>query len=383
MLTSRERVIKAYNFEPTDRVPRDLWKLYGVLKLRNDEYEKMLDRFDFDFVRAAHKPVGATNTKGVYCEVGEWTDVWGCTHVVGERGVCGEVKNPPFEDWSGLDKYKPPYELIEEGDWSGVNRQCGETDKFVIHGCDVNPFERLQYLRGSENVYMDLAYGTKEIHKLLEMIHDYNCKEISKCVKTDVDCLQFVDDWGSQSSLLIQPAMWREVFKPLYKEYCDILHGAGKYILFHSDGFIEPIYPDLIELGVHAVNSQLFCMGTTRRGIRWQDCLLWRDGPPASPALRHDRRNSEGGPPRQQCSEAQHKRRRHCPMLLGPERSVGEHRGRLRRMGEVLHPSRSVQGLKNIEHINDLENESRTIGIRRRGQGARLRSAAGHESEKE
>jgi uroporphyrinogen decarboxylase len=69
-----------------------------------------------------------------------------------------------------------------------------------------------------------------------------------------------MDDWGTQISLLISPAAWRKHFKPLYKEYCDIIHKAGKFVFFHSDGFTEAIYDDLIEIGVDAYNSQLFCM---------------------------------------------------------------------------------------------------------------------------
>ena len=69
-----------------------------------------------------------------------------------------------------------------------------------------------------------------------------------------------MDDWGSQKTLLISPEMWRQYYKPLYKDYCDLILKSGKKIFFHSDGHIESIFPDLIELGVTAVNSQLFCM---------------------------------------------------------------------------------------------------------------------------
>jgi hypothetical protein len=46
----------------------------------------------------------------------------------------------------------------------------------------------------------------------------------------------------------------------MYKEYCDIIHAAGKFVFFHSDGHTEAIYEDLVEIGVDAFNSQLFCM---------------------------------------------------------------------------------------------------------------------------
>lgn len=85
-------------------------------------------------------------------------------------------------------------------------------------------------------------------------------EEVEYWCKTEVDAVHFMDDWGSKTSLLINPAIWREVFKPKYKDYCDLIHSYGKYTFFHTDGFIEPIIGDLIEVGVDALNSQLFVM---------------------------------------------------------------------------------------------------------------------------
>jgi len=69
-----------------------------------------------------------------------------------------------------------------------------------------------------------------------------------------------MDDWGTQRSLIISPEMWRKLFKPLYAEYVSILHSRGKYAFFHTDGNVESIFGDFIEIGFDAVNSQLFCM---------------------------------------------------------------------------------------------------------------------------
>jgi uroporphyrinogen-III decarboxylase len=76
----------------------------------------------------------------------------------------------------------------------------------------------------------------------------------------NVDGILFMDDWGTNNSLLINPRTWRELFKPLYKDYVQMIHAAGKFAFFHSDGHIQAIYPDLVEIGVDAVNSQLFTM---------------------------------------------------------------------------------------------------------------------------
>ena len=64
-----------------------------------------------------------------------------------------------------------------------------------------------------------------------------------------------------RSSLLIDPAIWRRVFKPLYRDYINIAHACGKKVFMHSDGYTLQIIPDLIELGLDAFNTQIFCIG--------------------------------------------------------------------------------------------------------------------------
>ncbi|NLD43239.1 MAG: methyltransferase, partial [Chloroflexi bacterium] len=79
-----------------------------------------------------------------------------------------------------------------------------------------------------------------------------------------------MDDWGSKASLLISPAMWVEVFKPLYRDYCDLAHAHGKFVFMHSDGYILPLYEHLIEIGVDAINSQLFTMPLEEIAARYK-----------------------------------------------------------------------------------------------------------------
>ena len=87
---------------------------------------------------------------------------------------------------------------------------------------------------------------------------------------TDVDAVSFMDDWGSRQSLLVSPAMWVEYFKPLYRDYCDIAKAHGKFVFMHSDGYIMDIYEHLVEIGVDAINSQLFTMPIEEIGERFK-----------------------------------------------------------------------------------------------------------------
>ena len=47
----------------------------------------------------------------------------------------------------------------------------------------------------------------------------------------------------------------------MYRDYIEIAHSNGKKIFMHSDGNILRILPKLIDLGLDAINSQIFCMG--------------------------------------------------------------------------------------------------------------------------
>jgi uroporphyrinogen-III decarboxylase len=136
--------------------------------------------------------------------------------------------------------------------------------------CCPRPFERLQFLRGTENVMMDMATNTNELFVLLDKIHRFYLREVELWAGTEVDGIMFMDDWGSQQALLIHPSLWRDRFKPLYKQYIGIIHAAGKKAFMHSDGWITDIIPDLIELGLDALNAQVFCMDLEELGSRFK-----------------------------------------------------------------------------------------------------------------
>jgi len=195
--------------------------------------------------------------------MGKRMDIWGCGWEALEDGVCGEVKHSPLADWGCLDRYSPPWEVLNNTDFTKINEFCASTDLFVCPMWEPfmpNIFERMQFLRGSENLFMDLAYGDERVYRLRDMLQEYYMNQMEKWVNTDIDAIHIADDWGTQKSLLISPDMWREYYKPVYKQYCDIARKHGKYVIMHSDGFVEPIIPDLIEIGVNALNLQIFCM---------------------------------------------------------------------------------------------------------------------------
>lgn len=268
-MNSRERVRRALTFNSPDRIPRDLW----ILPVALDKYEKEVntiqEKFPSDIGMAEYNPPLEEYTRGDSYRIGTYVDEWGCRFENIQEGMYGEVKEPLVKDWSSLSKVEPPYGLLGKG-MEEVDRSCRKSDKFMLGRACPRPFERMQFLRGTSNLLMDIMDQPPEFFELQKIVHEYYLKELEVWVDTEVDALMFMDDWGSQKSLLINPDLWRKLFKPLYKDYSDLIHRAGKFAFMHSDGHIFDIYEDLIEIGVDAVNSQLFCMNIEEIGKRFK-----------------------------------------------------------------------------------------------------------------
>lgn len=264
MMTSRELVYATLEHNSPERVPREMWLLPWAETHYPEAVERIRREFPSDFTGVRVDYERLPETKGDPYTKGVYVDQWGCEFENIHEGVIGEVKNPLIpaedEDWDGVDKIHIPYELLDF-DINQVNAECAKTDKFISCGCCPRPFEQLQFIRGTENFYMDLMDPPPKMLEFMNKMHEYYCELMLKWAKTDVDCLNYMDDWGSQKSLLINPELWCKYFKPMYKDYIDIAHSHGKKIFMHSDGFTLDIYPHLIELGLDAINSQIFCIG--------------------------------------------------------------------------------------------------------------------------
>jgi len=275
-MTGRDRVKATLTFKRPDRAPRDLWAVPYVILFRENELKSILSKFPMDIDLSEISLNFTKEQLMLASKKGHYIDDWGSVWYVGEPGVWGEVKKPMLESWLALKKFRPPYYLIENRDFSIINKQCAESSKFMLSHITARPFERLQFLRGTENLFLDIASNSSEFHKLLRIIHEFYLKDIESWCKTDVDGILFMDDWGTNISLLINPKVWREIFKPLYREYCNIIHNYGKFAFFHSDGNIEEIFSDFIEIGVDAINAQLFVMNIEKIASNYKGKItLW------------------------------------------------------------------------------------------------------------
>jgi len=267
-MSSRDLVREILKFEAPARVPRQMWLLPWANENHPGWVEEIQATFPDDIVTCPVTYKTSLRSVGDRYGLGTYVDDWGCVFQNRHKGIIGQVKKPLLERWDDLEKVRMPVERLSV-DLDEVKSYCQGTDRFVLAPGSVHPFERLQFIRGTENLLIDLIEQPSELAVLIDRIHGLYTRQLKLWADTDVDGLVFADDWGGQNSLLISPEMWRRLFKQLYRDYIDIAHAHGKYAFMHSDGYIMDILPDLIELGLDAINAQVFCMGVEELGKRF------------------------------------------------------------------------------------------------------------------
>ncbi len=265
-MTSRNLVTKTLNFDRPDRIPRQMWLLPWAERRYPDYVKKIREMYPDDIAQAPGVYKNPLNLKGGKYDSGIYIDEWGCKFINMEDGLMGIVHEPLIRDWSDLKHFKTPDATLDI-DKDAINRFCRSTDKFTYAGSIVRPLERFQFLRTMEQSMTDVLMEDPGYLELLRRMHEHFCKEVEVWSKTEVDAIFLMDDWGTQHAMMLSPDVFRTFFKPMYRDYCEIARQHGKYVFMHSDGNIAAILPELIEVGVNALNSQLFCMDLDRLSL--------------------------------------------------------------------------------------------------------------------
>jgi uroporphyrinogen decarboxylase len=133
-------------------------------------------------------------------------------------------------------------------------RIAADPDRFRVFDIGFSLYERAWALRGMENLLMDFVMNPDFVNELFGRIVDFNIGLIENAVKYDIDAIYFGDDWGQQHGLIMGPDYWREMIFPHLKRMYKAVKDHGKYILIHSCGDVDEVFPDLIDIGLDCFN---------------------------------------------------------------------------------------------------------------------------------
>ena len=181
-------------------------------------------------------------------------DVWGNTwhRIVGmSRG--GEVCKAAIEDWGQLGDYRMP-DLANPKNFAEAKEVFARNGDFYrVASLPGFPFAICRYLRKMEIYFQDLILERRHIDELHDRVTGLLEDMMVQYAAAGADGVFFCEDWGTQQRLLVSPAMWREIFKPLFQRLCDTAHRHGLHVLMHSCGNVWDIIDDLADVGVNVL----------------------------------------------------------------------------------------------------------------------------------
>ncbi len=288
-MTPRERVATALDHQEPDRVPTALGGgPYGIV---DELYFKLLDVFDLgepvEQFRTGHNITYLDDR--VFERLGVDTRyVW--------PGASPSSPHTPTDDPNVfLDGYGQPWKqafpywyatdgilagkgvddidaLVHWPDptdprWTaGVRERARflkeETDYYVIarmvtsHG----PYMTSAHLRGTQNFLIDLGLNEDFVAALVERVTDSMAGMLRGYMEACGDYVDMVelpgDDYASNTNLIMSPRTFRKFFKPALARLVAVVKEARSDIkvMLHSDGLIQTLLPDFIELGVDAIH---------------------------------------------------------------------------------------------------------------------------------
>ena len=108
------------------------------------------------------------------------------------------------------------------------------------------------YLMGMENALMSFYEEPEAMHELINYLTEYELDYAKALVENlHPDAILHHDDWGSQISTFLSPAMFEEFFLESYKKIYGFYKANGvELIVHHSDSYAATLVPYMIEMGI-------------------------------------------------------------------------------------------------------------------------------------
>jgi len=271
-MTGRERISRILKHQPVDRV--------GVYEqFWNDTYKKwtaegkigspedLPERFGFDImgtgginltadINFGRKAVAEDEHTITYLDGNGATFRW-------QKNREGVMEHIAFlvtcrEEWERHIKPKltPGPERADFDYYRDSKRKAAENGRFLAFYCG-NVFSYMTGIAGHEHTLYGMSGDPEWIEDMCETYANLQCEmqEILFSKEGWPDCLWYTEDLGFKQYPFMSPAMFGRYIKPGYKKTFAHCHENNTPVILHSCGFMEPLIPGLVDIGLDALQA--------------------------------------------------------------------------------------------------------------------------------
>jgi len=186
------------------------------------------------------------------------TNEWGMKFK--SNGLYNEFLEYPLshaETVEDIENYQFP-DPFAEGRFDEARKNIAKygKDYGIIADLETTLFETAWYLTGLEKFLMDMMMEAEYINPLLDKIQFIHTEYGKKMIEMGADVLWCGDDFGSQTSMMMDQDTFRKYFKPRIKKMFAEFRKVNLNIklAWHSCGAITPLITDFIEVGLDILN---------------------------------------------------------------------------------------------------------------------------------
>ena len=280
-MTPKNRVLAILHRQPVDRLPVDLWHTpeiaaglcqhFGVA----DDFSMWralgLDKIVWDFIDyRTDRGERAGAQSGAGAESSGSRTMWGVplkTIQAGNAQYAEFVDSPlaGYDTPDSIENY-PLWPKVDHFDYdAAVALAQRASPEYAVIGPWVSFFEIYCQLRGLEQAMMDLSETPELVDAVLDRIEGIQTEMMERFFSRAAQYLDLVfisDDIAGQQSLLMSPRMWERHLQPRLKRWCDMIHGHGLKVFYHTDGAARPLLGPILDCGVDVLNPiQHACPG--------------------------------------------------------------------------------------------------------------------------
>ena len=265
-MTSRERVLCAFNRVPADRVPIDYLANPGIdgrmkqhfgLGLNDSEGLKQALRVDFRGIGPGYNgPKLYEDRPG-----GIVIDNWGIHRRYIEHGNGGywDYCDFPLKDADEemVANWKMPNP--DDFDYTGVAEMCKRYDPYAltVH-CYGDLINGNGMLRGMEQTLIDLLLDEPAGLLLADRRFEIQAeiaRRTLEAAKGRIDVFWLGEDLGTQDRPMISMAIFKKHFRHRFQKLVDVAKAYNCRTLIHTCGSSSWAYEEFIEMGVEAVDT--------------------------------------------------------------------------------------------------------------------------------
>lgn len=268
-LSSRARVRLALEHKETDRVPIAM-VCSGINEPTRSQFDGHLKREHNTSLQTYLDTILDISSVGPeYAgpRLPPGQDIWGVirTPVSFGGGTYDEISHYPVAEAEGADdiaKYAfPTAEIFDYSVLPERIKALQQDRERCLMISNANIFETSWYMRGFEQIFMDMIMNPELVHAIMRRVADFYVAHFTKALssaKGIIDLAFTADDIGGQNGLLMSLDMWEQFIKPYHLEVNTVIHEFGARVIYHTDGAVMKAVPGLIDMGIDVLQALQF-----------------------------------------------------------------------------------------------------------------------------